>query len=85
MCNLLSAHELAATAEVRRMPFFRSMREDAGPPDVFATYPQLYGLWSEMRTRPVGIITLKKRTLSPVARLFIEQAREVAKPLSRLK
>jgi DNA-binding transcriptional LysR family regulator len=34
---------------------------------------------------PVGIITLKNRTLSPVARLFIETAREVAKPLARRK
>jgi DNA-binding transcriptional LysR family regulator len=33
----------------------------------------------------VGIITLKKRTLSPVARLFIEHAREVAKPLAKRK
>jgi DNA-binding transcriptional LysR family regulator len=32
---------------------------------------------------PVGIITLKNRTLSPVAQLFIETAREVAKPLAR--
>jgi DNA-binding transcriptional LysR family regulator len=30
---------------------------------------------------PTGIVTLKNRTLSPVARLFIENAREVAKPL----
>jgi DNA-binding transcriptional LysR family regulator len=30
---------------------------------------------------PVGIITLKNRTLSPVAQLFIDEAREVAKPL----
>jgi len=30
----------------------------------------------------VGIFTLKNRTLSPVARLFIEHAREVAKPLA---
>ena len=29
------------------------------------------------RPSPAGIITLKKRTLSPVARLFIEHAREV--------
>jgi DNA-binding transcriptional LysR family regulator len=29
---------------------------------------------------PVGIVTLKKRTLSPVAQLFIEHAREVARP-----
>jgi DNA-binding transcriptional LysR family regulator len=34
---------------------------------------------------PVGIVTLKNRTLSPVAQLFIETAREVAKPLARRK
>jgi len=34
---------------------------------------------------PVGIITLKNRTLSPLARLFIECAREVAKPLAKAK
>ena len=34
---------------------------------------------------PVGIITLKNRTLSPVAQLFIETAREVARPLARRK
>jgi DNA-binding transcriptional LysR family regulator len=34
------------------------------------------------RLRPVGIITLKNRTLSPVAQLFIDCAREVAKPLA---
>jgi DNA-binding transcriptional LysR family regulator len=33
----------------------------------------------------VGIITLKNRTLSPTAQLFIEQAREVAKPLAKGK
>jgi DNA-binding transcriptional LysR family regulator len=32
---------------------------------------------------PVSIVTLKNRTLSPVARLFIEHAREVAKPLAK--
>jgi DNA-binding transcriptional LysR family regulator len=32
---------------------------------------------------PVGIVSPKNRTLSPVARLFIETAREVAKPLAR--
>src|SRR5262249_5070020 len=34
---------------------------------------------------PYGITTQKNRTLSPVARLFIEHAREVAKPLSMRK
>jgi DNA-binding transcriptional LysR family regulator len=32
---------------------------------------------------PSGIVTLKNRTLSPVAQLFVEHAREVAKPLTR--
>jgi DNA-binding transcriptional LysR family regulator len=35
--------------------------------------------------RPIGIITLKNRTLSPLARLFIDRAREVARPLSTAK
>ena len=30
----------------------------------------------------VGILTLKNRTLSPVAKLFIECVREVAKPFA---
>jgi DNA-binding transcriptional LysR family regulator len=33
--------------------------------------------------RPVGIITLKNRTLSPVAQLFIDCAHEVAKALTK--
>jgi DNA-binding transcriptional LysR family regulator len=34
---------------------------------------------------PIGIVTLKNRTLSPVVKLFIEHAREVAKPLAEKK
>jgi DNA-binding transcriptional LysR family regulator len=34
---------------------------------------------------PIGIVTLKHRTLSPVAQLFIQAAREVAKPLAKRK
>jgi len=34
---------------------------------------------------PNGIVTLKKRALSPVAQLFVEQVREVAKPLVKRK
>jgi len=30
---------------------------------------------------PIGVVTLENRTLSPVARLFIDTARQVAKPL----
>lgn len=33
-------------------------------------------------TRPIGIVTLKNRTLTPVAQLFIDNAREVAKSLA---
>jgi len=36
-----------------------------------------------IQSHPVGIITLKNRTLSPVAQLFIDCAREVAKPLAK--
>ena len=32
---------------------------------------------------PVGIITLKNRTLTPAAQLFIDCAREVAKPMAK--
>jgi DNA-binding transcriptional LysR family regulator len=32
---------------------------------------------------PVGLVTLKNRTLSPTAKLFIEHARDVARPLAK--
>ena len=32
---------------------------------------------------PIGILTLKRRTLSPVAQLFIDCAHEAAEPLVR--
>jgi DNA-binding transcriptional LysR family regulator len=35
--------------------------------------------------RPNGIVTLKNRALSPVAKLFMDCAREVAKPLAKPK
>jgi DNA-binding transcriptional LysR family regulator len=38
-----------------------------------------------LRPMPIGIITLKNRTLSPAAQLFIDCAREVAKPLAKGK
>jgi DNA-binding transcriptional LysR family regulator len=34
---------------------------------------------------PSGIVTLKNRTLSPVAQLFVDSARKVAKPLANRK
>jgi DNA-binding transcriptional LysR family regulator len=39
----------------------------------------------QMAEVPVGIVTLKNRTISPVAQLFIDCAREAAKPLSKRK
>jgi DNA-binding transcriptional LysR family regulator len=39
----------------------------------------------QLPREPIGIFTLKNRTLSPTAKLFIEHAREVAKPLARRK
>jgi hypothetical protein len=38
-----------------------------------------------MAVGPVGIVTLKNRTLNPVAKLFIQHAREAGKPLTRRK
>lgn len=36
-----------------------------------------------LRPGPAGIVTLKNRTLSPIAQLFIETARELAKPMAK--
>jgi hypothetical protein len=33
-------------------------------------------------SRPVGILTLRNRMLSPLAELFIDCAREIARPLA---
>jgi DNA-binding transcriptional LysR family regulator len=38
-----------------------------------------------MAPMPVGIVTVKNRTPNPVAKLFIECAREVSKPLTKRK
>jgi hypothetical protein len=32
---------------------------------------------------PIGIVTLRNRALGPVAQLFIEHAREIAKPSAK--
>jgi DNA-binding transcriptional LysR family regulator len=36
-----------------------------------------------LQPRPVGIVTLKDRTISPVAKLFVECAREIARPMTK--
>ena len=52
-----------------------------------AANPRIKALPVELplRRMPIGIITVKSRTLSPAAQLFVECAREVAKPLAKLK
>ena len=52
-----------------------------------ARHPELKVLPVElpMAHLPVGIVTLRNRTLSPVAKLFIQHAHEVAKPLAKRK
>ena len=62
---------------------------------IFATSALRYSLWRpELKVLPVelpmarvpsGIVTLKNRTLSPVAQLFVDAARKVAKPLGKGK
>src|SRR5262245_47483350 len=51
----------------------------------FSKRPEIKVLPVELQhaRAPIGIVTLKNRTLSPVAQLFIRNAREVAKPLAR--
>ena len=51
------------------------------------TRPELRVLPVElpMARVPSGIVTLKNRTLSPVAQLFVDAARKVAKPLAKRK
>jgi DNA-binding transcriptional LysR family regulator len=50
-------------------------------------YPEIKALPVDLPIprAPIGIVTLKNRTLSPVAQLFVEYAREVAKPLAKRK
>ena len=52
-----------------------------------ATHQRIKMLPLELRLRrmPIGIITVKGRTLSPAAQLFIDTARDIAKPLAMRK
>jgi hypothetical protein len=38
-----------------------------------------------VKPMPIAIITLRNRTLNPVAKLFIDRAHEVARPLAKLQ
>jgi hypothetical protein len=37
----------------------------------------------QIQSTPAGVVTLKNRTISPIAKLFIAQAREIGKAFSR--
>jgi DNA-binding transcriptional LysR family regulator len=52
-----------------------------------ATHPliKMVPVELSLRPMPIGISTLKNRTLSPVAQRFIDSAREMAKPLAKEK
>ena len=57
----------------------------AGNLKSFAKHPPVKMLPVELSTphRQIGLITLKNRTLSPLAQLFIECVRDIAKPLAK--
>src|SRR5262249_51220984 len=50
-------------------------------------FPSIKILPVELPTthRPVGVITLKNRVLSPLAQVFLDCAREIAKPLAKAR
>jgi DNA-binding transcriptional LysR family regulator len=52
-----------------------------------AANPRIKMVPADLRLRrmPVGIFTMKGRTISPAAHLFMEAAREIARPLARSK
>jgi DNA-binding transcriptional LysR family regulator len=57
-----------------------ALRFPTGQPDI-----RVLPVEPQMAEMPVGVVTLKNRTLGPAAQLFIDCAREVAKPLTRQK
>jgi DNA-binding transcriptional LysR family regulator len=57
----------------------------AGALNFFAKHTGIRALSIELPStrQPIGLFTLKNRALSPLAQLFIDCAREVAKPLAK--
>jgi DNA-binding transcriptional LysR family regulator len=78
------AHEL-------RINLLRTGRYLTVLPESLLRFPAPHPFLKELPVKlpitsgPIGILTLKNRALSPVTQLFINCAREVAKPLSRRK
>jgi DNA-binding transcriptional LysR family regulator len=78
VCNSIQMHSaLLATGDYLAM-YPRSMIRFAGSRLATRILPVVL----PRRPAPVAIIRLKDRTVSPVAQLFIECAREVSKPLA---
>jgi DNA-binding transcriptional LysR family regulator len=77
--------QAAAAAETRLVDPHQA--PDSRPQARSTGRPKFKVLPVELPSAPVlvGIVTLKNRTLSPAARLFIEYAREVAKRPARRK
>jgi DNA-binding transcriptional LysR family regulator len=70
--------KLLATGRFLTILATSTVRFSTNPPELKALPIEL-----PLARVPIGVVTLKNRTLSPVARLFIEYAREVAKPLAK--
>jgi DNA-binding transcriptional LysR family regulator len=53
----------------------------AFPPDLLSRYPSIKALPVDLglQPRPIAVVTLKNRTLSPAAELFISEMRSAAK------
>jgi len=97
--SLQTATETASLISAHRMPSLPTKLEILTAPRIRASgqaapaaadlkqqgNPALKRLPVELPTtrRPVGIITLKNRKLSPVAQFFIDCAREIAQPLAK--
>ena len=81
LCNSVHMH----TTLLARGPFLavfpRSLMHFAIPRLAIKVLP----VELSRRPMPFGIVTLKNRMISPAVRLFIETAREVAKPLAKKK
>jgi DNA-binding transcriptional LysR family regulator len=82
---------VVAFAHEMRINLLRTGRYLTILPQSVLRVPDKHPFLSELNVKlpivsgPIGILTLKRRTLSPVAQLFIDCAHEVAEPLARRK
>jgi DNA-binding transcriptional LysR family regulator len=80
---------VVAFAHEMRINLLRTGRYLTILPQSVLRVPDKHPFLSELNVKrpivsgPIGILTLKRRTLSPVAQLFIDCAHEVAEPLAR--